>query len=397
MFESLRLGIVQFMKARPSEPLPLTSRNLSDRERNPLTVPVLFLVFNRPVQTSRVFAAIRQARPPRLYVAADGARPGVPEDVAKCAEVRRIVGRIDWPCEVKTLFRTEHFGCKRAVSGAITWFFDQELEGIILEDDCLPSLTFFWFCEALLARFRDDERVWQICGTAMLKPNSYTHTEDSYIFSRYAPIWGWASWRRAWAHYDADLTDWLRMSRPPLLNSAFRTAPERKFLLELGHALRSGRLDTWDYQWEITKVYQSGLSVIPTLNMIVNIGFGPDATHTLKSQRSTPSLKTEISSPIVHPRYIIANESHDLVYRDRVFLEWKRGRLKRVLRKIAKLCLQSLRGLLLILPPRFAPLQAASGRRRLSGRLGHPPPDSMPGDELLLPRNQPAKDGLSAD
>ena len=140
------------------------------------------------------------------------------------------------------LFRAENLGCKQAVSSAITWFFDNESEGIILEDDCLPSQNFFWFCKELLSYYRDDERVWQVCGTAILKADSYSYdkTEGSYIFSRYGPIWGWATWRLAWAHYDANLTDWLYMRRPQVFNSVFKSAAERKFWLNLGDKLHRG-------------------------------------------------------------------------------------------------------------------------------------------------------------
>ena len=313
--------------------------------RAPLALPVLFLVFNRPDQTSRVFEAIRQAQPERLYVAADGARRYLPEEAKKCEEVRKIVAKIDWPCEVKTLLRSENLGCKQAVSSAITWFFDNESEGIILEDDCLPSQSFFWFCQDLLARFRDDERVWQICGMAMLEPSFYGSADDSYIFSRYGPTWGWASWRRAWAHFDLNMTDWLFMRRPHLFNSLFKTCSERRFLLELGNQLHKRQLNAWDYQWEFNKFYQSGLSIIPCINMVEYIGFGPDATHTLKLDRSAPSSKADLWPPITHPRYVVVDETHDLHYRDKVLLasESQRERAKRAIRKITKSWRQPLR------------------------------------------------------
>lgn len=303
-----------------------------------LKVPVLFLVFNRPDQTSKVFDAIRQARPERLYVAADGARSYLPEEAKKCEEVRKIATTIDWPCEMKTLLRSENLGCKQAVSSAITWFFDNEPEGIILEDDCLPSQSFFWFCQELLAYFRDDKRVWQICGLATLKPSFYGSADDSYIFSRYGPTWGWASWRRAWTHYDADMTDWLSMRRSHLFNSVFKTGPERRYLLQLGNRLHKRRLDTWDYQWEIIKFYQSGLSIIPCINMVVNIGFGPDATHTFKVDRAAPSSKADLWPPITHPRYVVVDETHDRHYRDKVLLapESQRERARRAVRSLLK-------------------------------------------------------------
>src|SRR5262249_20722231 len=159
-------------------------------------IPVLFLIFNRPNTTARVMEAIRTAGPGRLYVAADGPRDGNADEAKRCAEVRRIATQVDWPCEVQTLFRERNLGCRQAVSSAITWFFEQEQEGIILEDDCLPSPSFFPYCAELLARFRNDERIMCITGCNFQQDmKGYPY---SYYFSKYHHVWGWATWRRAW-------------------------------------------------------------------------------------------------------------------------------------------------------------------------------------------------------
>ena len=158
------------------------------------TTPVLFLIFNRPDTTKQVFSAIQKARPPRLYVAGDGPRPEQSNEAEICEIVRSIATNVDWDCEVKTLFRDHNFGCRLAVSQAISWFFENEPEGIILEDDCLPSQSFFWFCQELLEDFRNDKQVGAICGFYSneldYKPSA------SYFFSRYMRVWGWAGWRR---------------------------------------------------------------------------------------------------------------------------------------------------------------------------------------------------------
>ncbi|HEY5811336.1 MAG TPA: hypothetical protein VIT23_01620, partial [Terrimicrobiaceae bacterium] len=234
------------------------------------------------------------------------------------------------------LLRSENLGCKEAVSSAITWFFDHEPEGIILEDDCLPSPAFFWFCQELLARFRDDERIWQICGSAVIEGRHYSQIQESYIFSRFGSIWGWASWRRAWAYYDANMSDWLSMRRPQLFNSVYRSYSQRRFLLDIGNKLHKGEFDTWDYQWDFTKAYQSGLCIIPSNNMVVNIGFGPGATHTLKPRRWVPLLKTDRWRPITHPRYVVVNENHDLLYRRKVLLGSTSERAKRAVKNLLK-------------------------------------------------------------
>jgi hypothetical protein len=180
----------------------------------------------------------------------------------------------------------------------------------------------------------------------MIDSSSYDREEDSYIFSRYGSIWGWATWRRAWAHYDAELSDWVYMRRRHPFRSVFKTWSERRFVFELGNNLHKRKLDTWDYQWELIRFYHSGLSIVPCINLVVNIGFGPGATHTLRSDPSSaPPLKADLWSPIKHPRYLVVNEYHDLLYRNRVFLDpySLRERAKRTIKKVAKLWLRSLR------------------------------------------------------
>lgn len=167
---------------------------------------VLFLVFNRPEPTARVFEAIRYARPPRLYVAADGPRVQREGEGELVRRVRQIATTVDWPCSVYTLFREHNLGCKRAVSEAISWFFENEEQGIILEDDCLPNPDFFSFCDVLLERYKDDPRVWMITGNNF--QDGQKRGNGSYYFSRYSHIWGWATWRRAWRCYDRDLSFW---------------------------------------------------------------------------------------------------------------------------------------------------------------------------------------------
>ncbi len=171
-----------------------------------LTSPVLFLIFNRPETTEQVFSAIKKAQPPRLYIAADGPRSEYPNDAESCDISRAIATNVDWDCEVKTLFQDQNLGCRLAVSGAVDWFFEQETEGIILEDDCLPDQSFFLFCQELLEQYRDDTRIMQIGGTNYQFGKK--RTNYSYYFSRYGHLWGWASWRRAWSFYDEKMKQW---------------------------------------------------------------------------------------------------------------------------------------------------------------------------------------------
>lgn len=303
----------------------------------PLETAVLFLIFNRPDVTLKVFETIRQARPPRLYVAADGPRSDRLGEAEKCREARKIVDQVDWPCQVRTLFRSENLGCKRAVSGAINWFFEHEEEGIILEDDCLPAQSFFWYCQELLEKYRDDKRVWQICGLAFLENKIRMERKASYIFSKYGPIWGWASWRRAWIHYDAELVNWPVMREDQWLNSAYEDVSERRARRKLGDAMFRKEIDTWDYQWGFTKNYQSGLSIVPTRNLVVNLGFGPDATHTKGSSHPlAPVSSGDVVFPMEHPPYVITDTNHDQHYRKELVVPSVSGFFKKAIRRVTR-------------------------------------------------------------
>jgi len=244
-----------------------------------MTPPILFLAFNRPDTTARVFDAIRAARPKRLYVAADGSRANRPDEAENCAEVRKIATTLDWPCEIKTLFRDRNLGCGNAVRTAIDWFFEHEEEGIILEDDCLPSPDFFRFCSELLERFRHEKRIMAICGSCYAEP--HTSYGASYYFSYYSDPWGWATWRRAWRLYDRDWSRWCEFQARGGLKdiSAGRLWHETYWskCFEIG---RKGEEHIWDYQWIYSVIEQGGLACYPVRNLISNIGYRSDATHT---------------------------------------------------------------------------------------------------------------------
>lgn len=176
-----------------------------------MNCPVLFLIFNRPDTTRKVFAEIRRAKPARLYIAADGPRKERTTDIALCEQTRDIINEIDWPCQSYTLYRKENLGCKLAVSSAINWFFEREESGIILEDDCLPHPTFFKFCEIMLERYKDDTRVMHIGGSNFQE--GMIRGDGDYYYSKWTPVWGWASWRRAWKNYDVNMVKWIEFKK----------------------------------------------------------------------------------------------------------------------------------------------------------------------------------------
>jgi hypothetical protein len=269
------------------------------------TAPVLLLIHRRPDTTQLVMDAIRAARPLRLYVAADGPRNAAETEL--CNGARRIAIAVDWPCEVRTLYRDRNLGCREAVSGAITWFFDQEEEGIILEDDCLPSADFFRFCSELLERFRSDPRIMAICGSCYADAGGAYPA--SYYFSYYADIWGWATWRRAWKHYDLDMSRWPNFRRSGRFEALARGHDRRAaYWAKFFDAAHERRIDTWDYQWMYAVMEQSGLACYPIRNLVSNLGYRADATHTLVADAGSekgplanlPHQKLDF--PLVHPR-----------------------------------------------------------------------------------------------
>lgn len=274
--------------------------------------PILFLVFNRPKATKLVFAEIKKAKPDRLFIAADGPRKERIGEVDLCREVREIIDEIDWNCKVETLFRNENLGCGNAVKSAIEWFFSYVPEGIILEDDCLPDQTFFRFCGNMLEYYRHDENVMHVSGSNFQFGKS--RGNSSYYFSKFIEIWGWATWRRAWQHYDFTL-DTYDLTARGKINSYFDNKNFFNYWSKKFEDIQLGRIDTWDFQWMYTVAKQNGLCINPNQNLIKNIGFDENGTHT--KGRSSAYYKV-INNPvysmprmIIHPSDIFSDAEAD--------------------------------------------------------------------------------------
>lgn len=275
---------------------------------------VLLLVFNRPETTQQVFEAIREAKPPRLYIAADGPRDDKPQEKKRCDEVRRIVSSVDWKCDIKKMFRNTNHGCKKGVSSGIEWFFENEEEGIILEDDCLPNQSFFLYCDDLLKRYRNDTRIGMIAGS---KFGRYTESNNSdYFFSRLVQIWGWASWRRSWKLYDINIRrypEFIKCNGYKKLGISGRIEKYTKTGYDL---VFQGGIDTWDYQWSFAMLSNGMLTAVPRVSMIKNIGYGEDATHTKNQNKKYDAAGImelgEIIKPIKHPEFIIPDDVYDM-------------------------------------------------------------------------------------
>ena len=272
--------------------------------------PVAFFVFNRPDFTVQSFARIREARPSRLYVVADGPRPGRADEAGLCQQVRTIVEQgIDWPCDVIRDYSPVNLGCARRVSSGLDGVFAREEAAIILEDDCIPDGSFFPYCTELLERFRSDSRIGVIAGS------NFQHSEVtggmSYYFSRYPHCWGWATWRRAWRMYDHAMKAWPEAKQSGWLERVFENRREASYWERIFDDVHAGLIDSWAYRWTFACWQNEMLTVLPAVNLVANIGFGPTATHTHRSHPSGPGKVGRLEFPLRHPagieRHVLAD------------------------------------------------------------------------------------------
>ena len=278
---------------------------------------VLFVIFNRPETTKKVFEAIRTAQPGRLYIAADGPRAKFPGDVELCKQTREIVSTIDWDCEVKTLFREENAGCKYGVSAAINWFFDQEEEGIILEDDCLPSNSFFKFCDTLLEKYRYDTRVRHITGCNLQFGKKWG--DASYYFSNRTHVWGWASWKRVWNDYDLDLAKYNNVEVKQQLKNIYDDDFVAEAWANIFNEVKAGKINSWAYPLDFCNFFNNGLVIIPNENLVSNIGFIKGATHTFDEESIYSNVPLAEIDDITDPVFFVPQKQADLSIINRDF------------------------------------------------------------------------------
>lgn len=275
---------------------------------HPLNTAVLFLVFNRLDTTKQVFEAIRQAKPPRLYVAADGARANKEGEAEKVQAVRDyIMQNIDWECEVKTLFRETNLGCGPAVKEAIDWFFDHEESGIILEDDTIPIQSFFWFCETLLEKYRCDNRIAMINGTNRLGASYFS---ASYLYSKNKDCWGWASWRRAWKNMDLAMSWRATKQYDDVISNMGMGLVDKCHWRRALNSIDNSKVSAWDWQWYFSIACQNQMTIFPNCNLIENVGYGSEATHTKSPGKLKFSTKN-IELPLSAPTYMVPNSGWD--------------------------------------------------------------------------------------
>ena len=294
--------------------------------------PVLFVVFNRIKTVEKTFAAIRSAAPARLFIAADGPRENVPGESEKCEEVRNfILKNIDWDCEVKTRFLEKNLGCRKAVSSAVDWFFSEVEEGVILEDDCLPGADFFRYAAAALAFYRNDQKVMHINGSAFITPED--PGENCAYLYRYAHIWGWASWRRAWKHYDVDVKNFDPQKMYEVFPDDRKQAARWNEILKNVIAEKPG-FNTWDFQWTYAVMVQNSWCVSPVCNLISNIGT-EQSTHDMDSVSDVIELVVhKMPDTLVFPT---EREEKYLLTEQKIFdLFWKKISLLQRIRLFLK-------------------------------------------------------------
>ncbi len=281
------------------------------------TPPVVFLIFNRPDVTARVLAAIRAAKPAKLLVVADGPRPHKTGEAENVARTRALIDTVDWDCEVLRNYSEVNLGCFRRVSSGLDWAFGLCEEAIVLEDDCLPDPTFFRYCGELLERYRDDSRIGCVSGTNF--QFGRRRGSDSYYFSRYNHCWGWASWRRAWRHFDPAMRAWPAIRDDGRLKDILGDGKAVRYWTAIYDAVAQNRIDSWAYRWTFAAWRESLLTVLPGVNLISNIGFSRDATHTRDEGRYAAMAVAPMAFPLRHPGFVVRDEAADLYTQNTMF------------------------------------------------------------------------------
>jgi hypothetical protein len=275
------------------------------------STPVAFLIFNRPDLTKIVFEAIAKVKPKQLFVVADG--PRFAAEAEKCEQARAVIDRVDWECDVSTNYSEKNLGCGRRPASGIDWVFSKVEEAIFLEDDCLPVKSFFFFCQELLERYRDDHRIMVIGGNNF--QSGQKRSAYSYHFSKYSGCWGWASWRRAWEYFDYEMKTWPEFKQAGILEMVCEDTYEHKFWTKVFDSMyeNSAQKDIWDYQWKYACWSQNGLAIEPSVNLVANLGLGrSDATHTTNKNPLLKQIsKTQEIGEIKHPPFVVRHRAAD--------------------------------------------------------------------------------------
>lgn len=285
-----------------------------------LKTPVVIVGFGRPQKTQQVFDQIKKVRPEKLFAIFDGPRHA--QDEPQCQAVRNIVDKqVDWPCQVFKQYPPSNLRCKPNMVAGFNWVFENVEEAIILEDDCIPEETFFFYCQELLEKYRYDPRILDISGTNFNVRQKDFKCEDSYFFSNYGWSWGWATWRRAWQHYDVDIKYWPQIKKDGLLKRVLQSDEWVNHFECMFDRYYTRTVDAWDGQWYLTHWYKNAYSIVPTHNLIYNIGFAGEVEQSLHRINDPEHIKARIPTqpmpfPLKHPTVIAPNrKADDFVFR----------------------------------------------------------------------------------
>lgn len=264
-----------------------------------LHTPVALFIFNRPKCSRQLYLSIAQIKPSRLFIVADGPRFNDNKDKELCRETRAIFNTIEWPCNVTRIYSDINLGCRNSIPNGLNQIFEHVEECIILEDDCIPEQSFYSYCEELLDKYRNEEKIISIGGHRSDGPNEFE--KESYFFSKYPSIWGWATWRHKWQMYDLNMTEWDRLRNTTWLFDILQDDVAVQYWKRMFDEMQNG-MDTWDYALNYSTWYHNALSIRPKVNMITNIGFGRNATHTKSSLNNALFPKAgDIKFPLHHP------------------------------------------------------------------------------------------------
>lgn len=283
-----------------------------------METPIVLIIFRRPQTTAKLLEALRQVKPKTLFIIADAPRASATGEFEKCRETRQLLENLDWDCQLYKNYSESNLGVFRRVSTGLDWVFSKVERAIILEDDCLPHPSFFPFCEELLARYAEDRRIGSISGNNFqaIQPSC----PESYYFSRYHHSWGWATWRRAWDYFDAEMTHWPQARDQHLLRSILEESQALNYWEDIFQKVYEGEIQAWDYRWTLSGWLQSFLNILPSVNLVSNIGFGADASNTLQARHPLANLPIqEIHFPLRHPPFILRNDEADRYTQNTIF------------------------------------------------------------------------------
>lgn len=275
-----------------------------------LSTPVALLIYKRPETTRKVLEVLSKVNPCKLFIIADGASKDSIDEINQVKRTRDLIGKIDWECDLYKNYSEEHLGLRRRVVSGLNWVFDREDKAIILEDDCVPDISFFQFCEELLNHYNDDERIMVVSGDNYQKGRR--RTPYSFYFSRYNHCWGWATWKRAWKFYDDEMSLWPQIREEGWLRDIFgKNNNVEKYWTRIFNSVYDNEIESWAYRWTYSCWLQSGLTILPNVNLVTNIGFGDQATHTNFSSKRSYQAKYKMEFPLVYPPFVIRDSKSD--------------------------------------------------------------------------------------